>query len=210
MKMKKRKCVNKYHMYQTLPSFTYESFMRFIIFIESSNNTNRHIISAIVKMIFYFGLKSNEVISMNTEDIIVENGHISKVSVDQLILLISDKKDIVNFLHQYLFYLSEIYDRKTFESLPLFPNSKHERFNRKDLAKQIHVYAKNFPEKFTIESIRWAGICHFYKQLRKEGIGIDMRDVFNKTENFFRCSEVQLDAILEGKHKIKDKNKYEE
>jgi len=159
---------------------------------ESTPFLDGYILSSIVKVAFYCGLKKSEIIKLKVGDIVDRTGNACDYlrCGDINIPLNNDAREM---FRNHLLYMKKIgYSRR--HKSPLFPKRTGKPYGPRQLQYDLKGFFKGHPDKPSLDKIRQSGICRYYDRLREEGkwAGECMR----KTINFARCSPRQAHCIL--------------
>jgi hypothetical protein len=153
-----------------------------------------NILSVLVMVCFFCGLKKQELIDLKIRDVINRDGNLLDIiTIQKLGVPLTD--DAKTILRRHLNYLQNK-GYKRLRSSPLFPKKDKGSYTPKKLQYDLQEFLAPLPENIRLEKIRQSGICRYYDQLRDEGRS--SRECIEKTSVFARSTKKHTTGILEG------------
>ena len=150
------------------------------------------ILSSLIKVIHYCGLKKTEILELNIGNIIDKKGKIRQNILD--IVPITDQcKEI--FRNHLTNLKTGGYSR--IHSSPLFPNRKNKRYGSRQLQYNLEKSMQGFASDIGLEKIRQSGICRFYERMIVEGRSDT--ECLRETMRFARCTLRHVKGILKNR-----------
>ena len=150
------------------------------------------ILSSLIKVVYYCGLKKAEILALNIGNIIDKKGKIRQNILDSV--PITDQ--IKEVFRDHLTNLKAD-GYSSIKSSPLFPNRQKKRYGPRQLQYNLEKSMQGFADDIGLEKIRQSGICRFYERMVVEGRS--NTECLQETMRFSRCTLRHVKGILKNK-----------
>jgi len=169
----------------------------------SPNLINGKVLLCLMKLAYFCGLKKQELIALRIKDVQMANGEI----LHEVTLKHGDialKENVRTLLREHIQHL-KMSGYQVSRNFPLFPRKLIKnpargfkrvsdwRYNERTLQRDLRRLRDKIPHINVLDTLRWAGIFHYYESLRSTNQSMDS---IGETSRFARFNRNYFERII--------------